>query len=183
MAMERPRDLPKAERDQLLNQTMNLYGNEVYYIVFSYVKNHSLAEDLTQEVFIKCYNKMNTFREDSALKSWIISIAINHCKDHLRSWNNRMVSITHKINDMVKGTLGTPEETVIHNETNHELISKVLSLPIKYREVIFLHYFEEMKLDEICEVLHVNINTVKSRLSRGRKKIESLLKDEVYNNG
>jgi RNA polymerase sigma-70 factor, ECF subfamily len=174
----------KAQKDRLLEEAMNQYGNEIYYIVYSYVKDHSLAEDLTQEVFIKFYKKIDTFREDSTLKSWIISVAINHCKDYLRRWDTKMVNITNKINEMVKGKLGTPEQSLIIKEKNNELIQNVLSLPLKYREIIFLFYFEEMKLAEIADCLHLNISTVKTRLARGRNLLGDTYKDnEVYNNG
>jgi RNA polymerase sigma-70 factor, ECF subfamily len=181
---EQHRAYSKAEKDQLLEEAMQHYGNDIYYIVFSYVKDHSLAEDLTQEVFIKFYKKMDSFRRESALKSWIVSIAINHCKDYLRRWDTRMVSITHKINDMVKGKLGTPEHDMIKKETNNEVIKNVLSLPLKYREIIFLFYFEEMKLSEISDCLDLNISTVKTRLTKARKLLGSSINGrEVYNNG
>ncbi|WP_179884979.1 sigma-70 family RNA polymerase sigma factor [Bacillus sp. AFS015802] len=174
----------KSEKDRLLEEAMTAYGNDVYYVVYSYVKEHSLAEDLTQEIFIKFYKKVDTFREDSSLKTWIISVAVNHCKDYLRRWDTRMISISNKINEMVKGKMGAPEQTVIENERNSELIESVLSLPVKYREVIFLYYFEEMKLSEIGASLDINTNTVKTRLARGKALLESAIKrSEVYKNG
>ncbi|MGM0840154.1 MAG: sigma-70 family RNA polymerase sigma factor [Bacillota bacterium] len=176
--------ISKSEKDRLLEKAMTEYGNDVYYIVYSYVKEHSLAEDLTQEIFIKFYQKMDTFREDSSLKTWIISVAVNHCKDYLRRWDTRMVSISNKINDMAKGKMGAPEQTVIEKEKNSELIQSVLALPIKYREVIFLYYFEEMKLSEIGACMDLNTNTVKTRLTRGKALLGSAIKrNEVYNNG
>ena len=182
--MEQPGNVSKYEKDRLLEKAMTDYGNDVYYIVYSYVKEHSLAEDLTQEVFIKFYQKMDTFRQDSSLKTWIISVAVNHCKDYLRRWDTRMVSISNKINDMVKGKMGAPEQTVIHKEQSSELIESVLSLPVKYREVIFLYYFEEMKLSEIGACMDLNTNTVKTRLTRGKALLGSAIKrNEVYNNG
>lgn len=95
-----------------------------------------------------------------------------------------MISISNKINDMVKGKMGAPEQTVIKNEQNSELIQSVLSLPVKYREVIFLYYFEEMKLSEIGASLEINTNTVKTRLARGKSLLGSTIKrSEVYKNG
>ncbi|WP_173106096.1 sigma-70 family RNA polymerase sigma factor [Bacillus sp. KH172YL63] len=174
----------KAEKDQLLEEAMREYGNDVYYIVFSYVKEHSLAEDLTQEIFIKFYQKMDTFREDSSLKTWIISVAVNHCKDYLRRWDTRMISISNKINDLVKGKMGAPEQSVLEKEQHSELIRNVLALPVKYREVIFLYYFEEMKLSEIGACMGLNTNTVKTRITRGKALLGTAIKrNEVYKNG
>jgi RNA polymerase sigma-70 factor, ECF subfamily len=175
---------PDTSRDLILEKAMREYGNDVYYIVYSYVKDHCLAEDLTQEVFVKFYNKMDTFREESSLKTWIVRMAINHCKDYLRRWDTRMISFTNTINEVVKGKFGTPEQTLIQKETNSDLIQKLLSLPVKYREIIFLFYFEEMKLAEIAECMNLNINTVKTRLAKGRKLLGAAYQDsEVYNNG
>jgi RNA polymerase sigma-70 factor, ECF subfamily len=176
--------LPYSSRDLILEKAMREYGSDIYYIVYSYVKDHSLAEDLTQEVFVKFYKKMDTFREESSLKTWIVRMAINHCKDYLRRWDTRMISFTNTINDVVKGKFGTPEQTLIEEETNSELIKNLLSLPVKYREIIFLFYFEEMKLAEIAECMDLNINTVKTRLSKGRKLLGAAYQNsEVYNNG
>ncbi|MCA1057204.1 sigma-70 family RNA polymerase sigma factor [Rossellomorea aquimaris] len=175
---------PDASRDLILEKAMRDYGNDIYYIVYSYVKDHSLAEDLTQEVFVKVYKKMDSFREESSLKTWIVRMAINHCKDHLRRWDTRMISFTNTINDMVKGKFGTPEQSMIEEETKSELIKHLLSLPVKYREIIFLFYFEEMKLSEIADCMDLNINTVKTRLAKGRKLLGATYqKSEVYNNG
>ncbi|NMH68256.1 sigma-70 family RNA polymerase sigma factor [Bacillus sp. RO3] len=182
--MEQPGQISKSEKDRLLEKAMTEYGNDVYYVVYSYVKDHSLAEDLTQEIFIKFYRKMDTFRQDSTLKTWIISVAVNHCKDYLRRWDTRMISISSKINDMVKGKMGAPEQAVMEKERNSELIQAVLSLPVKYREIIFLYYFEEMKLSEIGACMDLNTNTVKTRLARGKALLGSAIKrNEVDKHG
>ncbi|TYS17119.1 sigma-70 family RNA polymerase sigma factor [Rossellomorea vietnamensis] len=158
-----------AFKDNLLEEAMDDFGNEVLYIVYTYVKDYSLAEDITQEVFIKAYSKMDTFRGESSLKTWIINIAVNHCKDYFKRWETRKLLITNKINQYVKGSSKSIDSIVVEKERHSEVVEKVLELPVKYREVLILYYFEGLKLTEIAECLDTNINTVKTRLVKSKK--------------
>ncbi len=167
------------KKDDILEVAMNEYGNDVYYIVYSYVKNHTVTEDLTQEIFVKLYNNLGSFREDSSLKTWLIRIAINHCKDYFRRMDTKLTIVTDRVHQMIKGKSSTPEQALVHKETQHELSRAVLQLPLKYREIIFLYYFEEMKLTDIAQCMELNINTVKTRLRKGKKLIAKMYEGEV----
>jgi RNA polymerase sigma-70 factor, ECF subfamily len=158
-------------KDNLLEEAMNKFGNEVLYIVYSYVKDYSLAEDITQDVFVKVYNKLDTFREESSLKTWVINIAVNHCRDYFRKWETRKLIFTNKISELMKGNSNSIESLIIQKEIKDELVKSVFNLPIKYREVIILYYFEELKLIEVSECLSININTVKTRLTKAKKML------------
>ena len=73
---------------------MNKYGQEILQLVYSYVNNKEVAEDLTQDIFVKCYKSLHTYKGKSKLKTWLWRIAINHCKDYLKSWYNKNVIAT-----------------------------------------------------------------------------------------
>ena len=77
--------LTDMNREEKLKWLMKTYGNDVVRIAFSYLKQKQLAEDVAQEVFIKCYEKMDTFRNDSSYKTWLIRITVNRCKDVRKS--------------------------------------------------------------------------------------------------
>ncbi|MGM0843917.1 MAG: sigma-70 family RNA polymerase sigma factor [Bacillota bacterium] len=147
----------------------NEYSDDVYKLAFTYVKRKDIAEDLVQEVFVKVYKNLDKFQSNSSIKTWIISIAINQCKDYLRSAYYRYIYLSEKISFMAKGGTKTPEELVLEEFGKHLLTKDVLSLPVKYREVIILYYFQELKIKEITDVLNVNENTIKSRLSRAKE--------------
>lgn len=175
-------ELIKMEDDEaLINEIMSRYGQDILQLTYSYVKNKTIAEDLTQEIFIKCYKSLHTYKQNAKMKTWLCTIAANHCKDYLRSWYFRKVTVSEKIADLTGTTKNNVEDLVLENEEDHELAFAVMSLPMKYREVIFLFYFEEMSIKEIESVLDINQNTIKSRLKRAK----GLLKEELegFGNG
>ena len=80
------------DKEGLIDEIMNKYGQEVLQLVYSYVNNKEVAEDLTQDIFVKCYKFLHTYKGNSNLKTWLWRIAINHCKDYLKSWYNKKLS-------------------------------------------------------------------------------------------
>jgi RNA polymerase sigma-70 factor (ECF subfamily) len=160
-------------REEKLKWLMKTYGNDVIRIAYTYLKQQQLAEDVSQDVFIKCYEKMDSFRNESTYKTWLIKITVNKCKDVLKSWSFKNLYITDFFRS--KQAYSTIEQQYFSNEED-ELISKqVLALPVKLREVIILYYYQDFSIDEISDLLGINPNTVKTRLHRGRLKLKELL--------
>jgi RNA polymerase sigma-70 factor, ECF subfamily len=149
------------------NKIVLAYVNDIRKIVFSYVKNHHAMEDITQEVFLSAYNNLDHFRGDSSVKNWLIKIAVNKSKDYLRSWQYRRVQVT---NWLAKEELdkNDVELKVISNFRDKELANIIMELPVKYREVIILYYYQDLDTNEISSLLNLSVNTVKTRLIRGR---------------
>jgi RNA polymerase sigma-70 factor, ECF subfamily len=156
-------------REDLIDfdKMVSAYVNDIRKIVFSYVKNHHAMEDITQEVFLSAYNNLDHFRGDSSVKNWLIKIAVNKSKDYLRSWQYRRVLVT---NYLAKEELdkNDVELKVISNFREKELANNIMELPIKYREVIILYYYQDLDTNEISSLLNLSVNTVKTRLIRGR---------------
>lgn len=167
------------DREQIIDQLMHEYSDGILHLVYTYVKNRTTAEDLTQEIFIKCYEKLNQFHQQSNIKTWLYRIAINHCKDYLRSWHYRKISLTNTILDHIPSKAKQVEEKIITKSEESSLAHAVMDLPLKYREIVFLHYYEELPLAEISKITAVNINTIKTRLKRARQ----LLKDKLLKEG
>ena len=162
-------------REETVEWLMDEYGKKVVRLAYTYLKQEQLAEDVAQEVFIRCYQKFDAFRHESSYQTWIYSITVNLCKDRLKSWSFRNLvfsdffssrSITHH----------TPESKVLHLEEKTELSQSVLGLPIKYREIMILFYYEEFTYKEIEDLLGVSSQTIKSRLHRGRNMLRKKLK-------
>ncbi|MED3575337.1 sigma-70 family RNA polymerase sigma factor [Cytobacillus praedii] len=163
------------EKELIIDQLMQEYSDDLLHLVYTYVKNRTTAEDLTQEIFIKCYEKLGQFNQRSSIKTWVYRIACNHCKDYLRSWHYRKITLNEKIFDYIPSKSIHVEEEIIAKNEEESLTQAVMNLPIKYRETVFLHYYEEMPLAEISKVTSVNINTIKTRLKRAKE----LLKDKL----
>ncbi|MFS0780986.1 sigma-70 family RNA polymerase sigma factor [Bacillus sp. 1P06AnD] len=164
--------------EEMLGEIMDLYGQSILELVYSYVRDTALAEDLTQEIFVKCYRSLHTYNGQAKLKTWLWRIAINHCKDYLKSWYHRKVSINEKIADVAGSSTVNIEKMVMDNEDEQVLAKAVYQLPLKFREIIYLHYFEELTLKEIGQIIKVKENTIKTRLRRAkqllRKELEGL---------
>ncbi|MFE8700459.1 sigma-70 family RNA polymerase sigma factor [Cytobacillus sp. FJAT-54145] len=168
--------------DALLEEIMVTYGTELGILAFSYVKNVETAKDIVQNVFIKCYYNLKSFRRNSTIKTWLYRITINECKDHLRSSFFRRVIPSGFIKDQTASTIGTPESTFFEKENRESLINAVIKLPAKYREVIFLFYIQELSQKEIADVLGITINTLKTRLRRAKSNLNLILLKEGLSN-
>jgi RNA polymerase sigma-70 factor, ECF subfamily len=165
------------EKELIIDKIMNQYGQEILQLAYSYVNNKAIAEDLTQDIFVKCYKNLHTYSGKAKLRTWLWRIAINHCKDFHRSWYQKNVVIAGEefpVNGTKKELV---EQTVIQREEDDELISAIMTLPIKYREVIYLFYYEEMPIKEIAEVTGTGINTVKTRLRRAKELLKERLEE------
>jgi RNA polymerase sigma-70 factor, ECF subfamily len=165
------------DKDLLIDEIMNQYGQEILQLAYSYVNNKAIAEDLTQDIFVKCYKNLHTYSGKSKLRTWLWRIAINHCKDFHRSWYTKNVVIAGE--EMASN--GTKkelvEQAVIQKEEDDELIAAIMNLPIKYREVIYLFYYEELPLKEIALVTDTGLNTVKTRLRRAKELLKEGLEE------
>jgi RNA polymerase sigma-70 factor, ECF subfamily len=167
-------------KDEILEKIMIEHGNDVLYLAYSYVKDRSIAEDLAQEVFLSAYIHLDTFQFHASIKTWLFRITVNRCKDYLKSWSYKTTIVTN----VIEFALGTPREKetvkiLIDKDEKARLAEIIFSLPLKYREVIYLFYFEEMSLNEITGLLNVNINTLKSRMKRAKE----ILKKEMEKGG
>jgi RNA polymerase sigma-70 factor, ECF subfamily len=163
------------DREKLLDQLMDNYGQSLLHLAYSYVGNREIAEDLTQEVFVKFFQRLDQYQRKSSLKTWLWRIAINHCKDYLKSWHHNNIVICE---EQAKQTISREKEVenqVIQKYEDEQLVKTVMSLPDTYREVIYLFYFEELSIKEISSLTNVNQNTIKTRLKRAKEMLKDCL--------
>jgi RNA polymerase sigma-70 factor, ECF subfamily len=172
----KPQDIDK---DEILEKIMIEHGNDVLYLAFSYVKDRSVAEDLAQEVFISAYTHLDHFHWEASIKTWLYRITVNRCKDYLKSWNYKSTIISNVFELGLRSKDKEADSLLIEKDEKAKLGQLIFQLPLKYREVIYLFYFEEMSLTDITHLLNININTLKSRLKRAKE----LLKKEIEKGG
>lgn len=142
---------------ELFEQKYHLYKNLIFHIAFTYVKNKEDCEDIIQEVFIKYMWNRQEFEDDEHEKRWLIKVTVNQCKNFLKLfWNKNKVIME----DFEKLNLSTE---------NQDILLEVMSLPRKYKIVIYLHYYEGYKCREIGEILDQKESTIKMRLKKGRE--------------
>lgn len=161
-----------ASKEELLTWLMEEYGDMVLRLAFTYVKQRQLAEDISQEVFISCYHHLDRFQNRASYKTWIYRITVNKCKDMLRSWSYKNITYKDMLVSLLQSGSKSAEAQLVDREEQEAIFEQVLHLPIKFREVLILFYYEELSIQEIAEMLNLNTNTIKTRLHRGRQALQ-----------
>lgn len=146
-----------------LSALIDEYGSSVLNTAYLYLRDKQLAEDVFQEVFLKAYLKMDTFEFRSSVKTWLIRITINQCKDTIKSAYRKKVNIGL---DGIDSACESAEQTAEEHIESERLYGAVMSLQPKYREIILLRYYNELSLEEISSVLNLSNGAVRTRLSR-----------------
>ena len=152
------------------NRAVTLYADMVRRICFMYLKNYQDVEDVFQEVFLKYILYEKTFESDAHEKAWLLRVAINACKDILRSPFHKKVCSIEDI-DL---------EPFYIQETEGELLSCIFCLPSKYRDVLYLFYYEGYSAVEIAEIMHKKVNTIYTWLDRARKALKEQLGGDLF---
>jgi RNA polymerase sigma-70 factor (ECF subfamily) len=135
----------------------------VYRVCYSYLRNSSDCEDAVQAVFLKYMVNPKSFQSIEHEKAWLIRVAVNHCKDQLKSaWNKR-------------SDLESIPEPAIEDKQPDEVLEYVMSLPENLRVSIYLYYYEGYNAAKIAELLGYNHSTVRSYLSEARKLLKQKL--------
>lgn len=157
-----------------LESLMRTYGNDVLRTAYMYVKDIHTAEDIFQEVFIKVNANLNNFQGNSSIKTWIIRIAINTCKDYLKSaYSRRIVPMEEFMEDSIIAEDGYKE--IERQETIQSVKDAVMELPDHYKDVIMCVYFQEMSMDQAASILELPVGTIKSRLARAKEKLKEIM--------
>ncbi|WP_409251673.1 sigma-70 family RNA polymerase sigma factor [Bacillus sp. SCS-153A] len=172
-------DFP-AGKDDWLETIMNEHGENLTKLAYNYVKDWKLAEDIVQEVFVSCYHQYGKIEQINSFKAWIYRITINRSKDVLKSLAYRRTVFQSNLLILFKAAEPSPEMKLIQRSEEERLSHSVLELPVKYREVIILYYYEDLSVEKIGEILNINLNTVKTRLNRGREKLKNVLERRLH---
>lgn len=159
-----------------IERMMEKYGEDVWQYAFFLTKKHDLADDISQEVFIKAYRVVHTFRGQSTLKTWLLKITRNTSFSHLRKAFFRHHLLMQNITR--DGTRQSAENDYIDKEFAHEIWTKVMQLSTKYREVIVLSGHYHLSMEEISDALQISISTVKTRLHRARKALAKIIQED-----
>ncbi len=137
----------------------------VYRICYIFMQNCADAEDCTEDTFVKAMTNGTAFTDEKHERAWLTVTARNICKDKLKHWWNKK---TEPISDY--------EETLRSDETMHDdVLEAVMSLPEKYKDVVYLHYYEGYQTDEIAKMLKRPASTVRNQLRDARAKLKVII--------
>lgn len=150
--------------EEACEQAVERYADMVRRICLLRLRNAADTEDILQRVFLKYLQHDAPFYDDEHEKAWMIRVTMNACKDHLRFLSRHRTTLLEVL-----------AECAALDDDHREVLEAVLSLPEKYRDVIYLHYYDGYTAQEIGRLLHKRENTVYSLLARGRKLLRPLL--------
>lgn len=153
--------------DQQFEYYYNLYFDDLFRYVMTIVKNEDDTLDIVQETFIKLYQSNQPFDSEAHIKSWLLKVARNRSYNLFKYWYRNKRIVVEDINSFQSETI-----------TEQQVMQEVLDLPLKYRESIYLFYYEGYKIDEIASLLNISSNTIKTRLSRARALLKGVVSNE-----
>jgi RNA polymerase sigma-70 factor (ECF subfamily) len=162
--------------DQALEQLMDSYGSVVMRTAYFYIGDRHLAEDISQEVFLRAYRKWASFRGDSTVTTWLTTITVNLCRDKMgvRMFTEQPTDPSH----LEQGrTISVEDEALIRLEKS-EVLQHLLILPLPYQEVLYLYYYLDLGTREIAEAISSPEGTVRNRLHRAREALARQMKRE-----
>lgn len=148
-------------------QVVRQYAQTVTGVCIMQLQNWADAEDCFQTTFLRLYTKAPDFTDEQHLKAWLIRVATNICKNYIRD-NRRTVLMRH-----------VPEHIDARTDDAHDISWALLLLEPKYREVLYLYYCEQYRVNDIAAILNKKPNTVKSLLKRGRARLKSIYGGEA----
>ncbi len=149
-------------------EIMDKYSDTVLRVCLVFLRNKTDAEDVFQDVFMKLCEQELPFNNEEHIKAWLITAARNECKNKLKSFWRRNVICIDEI------TLP------IANTQDKEVVKAVLNLPLRYRDIIYLFYFEGYKINELSKAFKIKEPTIKTRLKRGRDLLKQTLLQEGF---
>ena len=175
--------VPGIDRDAVLSRLMTDHGDSVLRVCYLYLKDYALAQDVTQTAFMKAWEALA--RPSAATKglfaipgeqdviphqrAWMMRIAINACKNMLKSRTYRLYARATPLDQL-------PEPGYCPEPPDDTVLQAVLSLKEKYREVVVLHYYQQMPLPDVAHALRLPQATVRTRLHRAKKLLHPMLK-------
>ncbi|MVM34567.1 sigma-70 family RNA polymerase sigma factor [Spirosoma sp. HMF4905] len=166
------RQLLPSQPNQCFETLYSRYVNKVYQRCLSMTKDADQAQDFTQDIFLKVFNKLDAFQERSSFSTWLYSISYNYCADQLRiakrlpttSWEEE--GMGHNMADV--------EENQLHEETLQVVQQAMTTLSVEERTLLRLKYEDGMSIEELAQLYDLKPSAVKMRLKRSREKVKSL---------
>ena len=175
----------KSHDPSAISDLSNSYGAKIYQLAFRYLRNREDAEEVAQDVLLKVHQKIDAFRGDAALSSWIYRITFNAAMSRLREFKQNLPNAPEKTEDEAGNALKREvadrsplaDEDILRAEMRQTLVRALKEMPLLYRAPVILRDVQGLTTEEASAVLHVKEQTLKSRLHRGRL----MLRDQLTN--
>lgn len=152
------------------------YRNDVYRFAWHFVRNREDAWDLSQEVFVKVYQGLASFRGDAPFKAWLLRITANHCRDFLKRRRLDVVQFDgNPAAENAPSAILRPSQAAQARELGQHIERAIQALPEKHRTAFVLREVEGLSYEEMAQAMQCNLGTVMSRLHHARRKLQAML--------
>ncbi|WP_426430879.1 RNA polymerase sigma factor [Winogradskyella sp. HB-48] len=158
-------------------QLYKQYSDGMLVVALRFVKDTMEAEDIVQEAFIKAFSKLDQYRAEVSFGAWLKRIVVNRCIDVLKSKKQRLIELEEHHLNVIDTNEGA--EWLVDDDTTIEDVKKAIeALPEKYKYVVMLYLIEGYDHNEISEILNISEVASRTQLSRGKQKLQTVLKTE-----
>jgi len=165
---------PDPDTEQIFTELVSSHQTSLLRMCYLNLHDLGLAEDAVQETFVKAYRALPGFRGECSTKTWLMRIAINTCRDMQRgSW------LKHISHTVTLDQLAEPSESF--SEDAMAVNIEIARLPVKLRETVLLYYYQNMKIEEIADILGIAVSSASERLKRAKEKLRHALKEVYFN--
>ena len=165
---------PDPATEQSFTELVSEYQTSLLRMCYLNLHDAGLAEDAVQETFVKAYRTLGEFRGDSSLRTWLMRIAINTCRDMQRGSWLKHISRTVTLDELAEPSESFPEDALAVN-------MEIARLPVKLRETVLLYYYQGMGIGEVAEALGIAVSSASERLKRAKEKLRYALKEAYFN--
>lgn len=155
------------------------HSGKIYYFVLRLVRDPSAAEDITHDVFLKAFRALDTFSGRSSIRTWLYRIALNHCRNVMKSWHHRNISYDPDAgSDRGGGETDSPLKILDQKELGRRIQQTLDQLPEEYRILLLMIADEELSYREIGELTQQGEDAIRGKLFRARKAFSRHFKDQ-----
>ncbi len=160
------------------------YQKPIFNLMYRMTGSYADALDLSQETFIKAYEKLGLFKTDRKFFPWLYTIGLNHVRNFIRDRKASPISCSENWEEesMSRVSLDSQENSSVRVDTHH-LAKALQRLSVEYREAVLLHYHEGFSMEEIAEMLQLSLSGAKMRVHRGLKKLREMILGENHERG
>jgi len=155
------------------DEIMIRYERQIYRVCYRFVENREDAMDLAQDVFVKAFEHLPTFRRESSLKTWLYRIAINHCLNHVKKHSQEFVQVT----EFTSSTKASAHAELEHQEQRQRFRRLIKRLPPKQKAILELRVNEQLSYEEIAKISGRSVSTIKASVFFALEKLRKLVKD------
>lgn len=168
--------------DEAYSVIVTRYRERIHQFIFRYTKNHLDSEDLVQETFLRVFRSRNSYERIARFSTWLYTIAQNLIRNqYKRSQRMQMVSLSQTDDQEQEVTIDLPDNALSIDEHLHlsmtvsQLQKSLESIPSEFRDVLVMRDVQQLSYEEIMEITHLPMGTVKSRINRGRARLHDLM--------